>query len=339
MLRVAVDAMGGDHAPAEIVKGVISAVQKAADLEVLLVGSREAIDKCTGTAINTPRIKIVDAREVIAGDEDPGFAVRAKKNSSMITAMQLVRKGAADAVISAGNTGALMGGGLLFLERISEIKRPALLTVIPALVGKGTVLLDIGANMDAKPGHLLQYALMGTVYAREMLGKANPRVALLNVGSEENKGNLQAKKAYQLFKGCRMNFVGNAEGTDIFGDRADVLVCDGFVGNVLLKAIEGFSRDIFSYLWREIDRDFAVRGVSNTLLPVFQRVRSLLDESEYGGSLLIGVKGACFKCHGASREKAIMQAILKQVYPFVDKNINQKIEETLQQDACTCSKG
>ncbi|NMB41602.1 MAG: phosphate acyltransferase PlsX [Firmicutes bacterium] len=333
MLRVAVDAMGGDHAPAEIVKGVVSAVNKMENLEVLLVGSRDSIKKSVGNKINDPRIRIINTQEVIAGDEDPGLAIRSKRNSSMMTAMHLVCHGKADAVISAGNTGALMGGGLLFLKRIKGIKRPALLTIIPALQGGGTVLLDIGANMDAKPEHLLQYALMGRVYAREMLGKENPSVALLNVGSEGNKGNTQIKNAYQLFAGQDINFVGNVEATELFRNPANVLVCDGFVGNVLLKAIEGFSRDIFDYIRQEIAKDFKAWLASPMVLPVFQRARAVLDESEYGGSLLIGVRGVCFKCHGSSRERAIMQAILKQVYPFVHKNINQKIEKALKQDS------
>ena len=332
MLRVAVDAMGGDYAPAEIVKGVISAVNRMEELEVLLVGSRDAINKCMGTEVQSPRIKIINTQEVIRNDEDPGLAIRSKKNSSMITAMHLVRDGEADAVLSAGNTGALMGGGLLFLERISGIKRPALLTVIPAFEGNGTVLLDVGANMDAKPDHLLQYGLMGQIYAREMLGKENPRVALLNIGTEENKGNAQVKSAYQLFKNRITNFVGNVEAKEILQNATDVLVCDGFAGNVLLKTIEGLSRDIFAYLRREMNSSFKTRIASAMLIPVFRKVRSNLDESEHGGGLLIGVKGACFKCHGSSREKAITQAILRQVYPFISKNTNWKIEEALKQD-------
>ena len=331
MLRLAVDAMGGDYAPSEIVKGAIAAVNKAEDLEIFLVGSREAICKSIGKEINSSRIKIIDTKEVIANNEDPGMAIRSKKNSSMVVAMHLVRDGQADAVISAGNTGALMGGGLLFLERLCGIKRPALLTVIPTLEGDGTVVLDVGANMDAKPEHLLQYATMGQIYAREMLGKDNPRVALLNIGSEENKGNVQVKSAYRLFREHVHNFVGNMEAKEIFQGVTDVLVCDGFAGNVLLKAIEGFSRDIFAYLRKEINRSFQARLASALLSPVFKKVRSTLDESEYGGGLLIGVKGACFKCHGSSREKAITQAILKQVYPFVIKKTNQKIAEALKQ--------
>ena len=235
MLRVAVDAMGGDYAPAEVIKGVLEAVNRKEDLQVFLVGSTEVIHKSICTKLHSPRIKVIHTEEVIANNEEPGLAIRSKRNSSLITAMQLVRQGEADAVISAGNTGALMGGGLLFLERINGIKRPALLTVIPGLKGAGTVLLDVGANMDAKPEHLWHYALMGQIYAREVLGKDNPRVALLNVGNEENKGNIQVKSAYKLIKENVNNFVGNMEAKEIFQNKTDVLVCDRFTGSNSFK--------------------------------------------------------------------------------------------------------
>ncbi|MDO9534599.1 MAG: phosphate acyltransferase PlsX [Bacillota bacterium] len=332
MLRVAVDAMGGDYSPFEIVKGVISAVNGSDDLEILLVGSEEAIKNSTDRDLDPRRIKIINAEEVIGNNEDPGLAIRSKKKSSMVTAMRLVREGEADAVISAGNTGALMAGGLLFLDRLSGIKRPALLSVIPSFEGSGVVLLDIGANMDAKPEHLLHYALMGKIYAKEVLGRDNPRVALLNVGIEEKKGNAQVKNAYQLIKDRVTNFVGNVEAKEIFQNTADVLVCDGFVGNVMLKTIEGMARDIFAYLRQEIKKDPKAYHASEMLNPIFEKIRSSLDESEYGGGLLIGLKGVCFKCHGASKEKAITQALLKQVYPFLKKNTNKKIEEALKQN-------
>jgi phosphate acyltransferase len=331
-MRVAVDAMGGDYAPSEIVKGVISAINGSDDLEILLVGSEEAIRNSTDRELDPERIKIVGAEEVIGSDEDPGLAIRSKKKSSMVTAMRLVREGEADAIVSAGNTGALMAGGLLFLDRLSGIRRPALLTVIPAFKGSGVVLLDIGANMDAKPEHLLHYALMGKIYAQEVLGQDNPRVALLNVGVEENKGNVQVKSAYQLIKERVNNFVGNVEAKEIFQDAADVLVCDGFVGNVMLKTIEGMARDIFAYMRQEIKKDQKAYHASEMLSPIFEKIRSSLDESEHGGGLLIGLKGVCFKCHGSSKEKAIAQALLTQVYPFLKKNTNKKIEEALRQN-------
>lgn len=329
MLRVAVDAMGGDHAPSEIVKGVISAVKRTDGLKIFLVGSSEAIQKSLDKEIDSSRIEIINTEEVIGNHEDPGLAIRSKKKSSMVTAMQLVRNGEADAVMSAGNTGALMAGGLLFLERLSGIKRPALMTVIPAFEGQDTVLLDIGANMDAKPEHLLHYALMGRIYSQEVLGRKNPTVALLNVGTEESKGNMQVKNAYRLIKANVADFIGNIEAKEIFHCTADVLVCDGFVGNVLLKTIEGFARDVFGYLRKEIKNDFKARLASPLFRPIFKRISSSLDESEHGGSLLLGLKGVCFKCHGSSREKAIAQALIKQVYPFVNNSANKKIEEAL----------
>ena len=331
MLHVAVDAMGGDHAPAEVVKGVLGAINKKEDLLISLVGSAEAIYRGIGKKLSSPRIKIIHTEEVISNDEEPGLAIRSKPNSSLITAMQLVRRGEADAVLSAGNTGALMGGGLLFLERISGIRRPALLTVVPALEGAGTVLLDVGANMDAKPEQLWHYALMGQIYAREVLGKGHPRVALLNIGSEEGKGNLQVKSAYKIIKENINNFIGNLEANELFQNKTDVLVCDGFTGNVLLKTIEGMSRDLIAFLYQEISKNLQAQAALDRFQPAIRKIRATLDESEHGGGLLIGVKGVCFKCHGSSREKAITQAILKQICPFISKNTNQKIEEALQQ--------
>ncbi len=329
MLRIAVDAMGGDHAPSEIVKGVVSAVKRTAGFKIFLVGSAEAIQKNIDKEIDSSRIEIINTEEVIGNHEDPGLAIRSKKKSSMVTAMQLVRSGDADAVMSAGNTGALMAGGLLFLERLKGIKRPALMTVIPAFEGRGTVILDIGANMDAKPEHLLHYALMGRIYSREVLGRENPTVALLNVGTEESKGNMQVKNAYRLLKANVENFIGNLEAKEIFHCAADVLVCDGFVGNVLLKTIEGFAGGFFGYLRKETKNNFKARLAYPLFRPIFKKISSSFDESEYGGSLLLGLKGVCFKCHGASREKAIAQALVKQVCPFVYHSANKKIEEAL----------
>ncbi len=329
MLRVAVDAMGGDNAPGEIVRGALTALNKNRELEILLVGKEEAILQSADQNIDASRARIVHTDEVIGNDEDPGLAIRRKKKASMVAAMQLVRSGEADAVVSAGNTGALMAGGLLFLGRIHGIKRPALLTVIPTFHGGGVVVLDVGANMDARPEHMLQYALMGEIYASEVLRKKEPRIALLNIGSEENKGNHQVKAAYSLFESRFQTFVGNVEAKELFQNKTDVLVCDGFVGNVLLKTIEGVSRDMFAFLKEEIRKDIMARLASTMLLSVFKRVRNSLDDSEHGGALLIGVKGACIKCHGSSSGRAISQAILKQAMPTVKHKTNQKISEAL----------
>ena len=327
MLRVAVDAMGGDFAPAEIVKGALHAVEQTKDLEILLVGREDAIRQSIDKEIDGERVAIIHTDEVIGTDEDPGLAIRRKKKASMVIAMQLVRSGRADAVLSAGSTGALMAGGLLFLGRLTGIKRPALLAEFPTFKGNDVVILDIGANMDAKPEHLLQYAQMGKVYTEVVWGKPNPRIALLNIGSEENKGNLQVKRAYQLFKESRqINFVGNLEAKELFQDKTDVLICDGFVGNVFLKSFEGISRDIFAYFKREAEKDPKVSAV---LLSTLQSIYSRMDDSEYGGSMLIGVNGVCIKCHGASNWKAISQGLLQRAYLFAKNNINHKIEEEL----------
>ncbi len=330
MLRVAVDAMGGDFAPAEIVKGVLNAVEQTEDLEVLLVGREDVIRQSIEREIDVDRVAVIHADEVIGNNEDPGLAIRRKKTSSMVTALQLVRSGQADAVLSAGSTGALMAGGLLFLGRLNGIKRPALLAEFPTFEGEDVVILDVGANMNAKPEHLWQYAQMGKVYTQEVLGKPDPRIALLNIGSEENKGNAQIKRAYQLFKEShQINFVGNLEAKELFQNKTDILICDGFVGNVFLKAFEGIATDIFTYLKNEFQKD---ANISAIFLSTLQKIYSRLDEAEYGGSILIGVNGICIKCHGASRGRAISQALLKRAYSFAKKNTNLKIEEELKQD-------
>ena len=328
-MRIAVDAMGGDYAPLEIVKGAFTAVESVPELEILLVGRSEQIKSVSGDGLKSPRIHIIHADEIIDSEEDPGLAIRSKKKASMVSAMQLVRQGRADAVVSCGSTGALMAGGVLFLGRIPGIKRPALLTVMPPLQGKRTVILDVGANMDARPEQMLQYALMGSIYAREILNQEIPRVALLNVGIEENKGNQQVKHVYGLFKQKVPGFVGNLEAKDIFDDRADVIVCDGFAGNVMLKAMEGISRELLLFLSAKIKGDTKARTALPLLSPLLQRVRADLDEAEYGGAMLIGVNGVCIKCHGASREQTVAQTLIRQAYPLVQREISKKIDLAL----------
>lgn len=328
-MRIAVDAMGGDHAPAEVVNGVLAAVKMVEELEVLLVGRTEEIVSVDQSITHMSRIRIVHADEIIGNDEEPGLTIRRKRRSSMVTALQLVRQGEADAVVSCGSTGALMAGALLFLGRISGVGRPALLTVLPALRGEMTVLLDVGANMDARPGQMLQYGLMGSVYAREILGKGEPRVALLNVGVEANKGNNQVRNAYRLFAQKMPGFVGNIEAKEIFRNKADVVICDGFAGNVLLKAMEGIVREIFYYLRAGMEGYLQEGTASPLSLPFMQTLRNDLDEAEYGGAQLIGVNGVCVKAHGSSRRKAVMQAIIRQAYPLVHCRINEKIALTL----------
>lgn len=322
--------MGGDYAPAEIIKGAISALSSLEDLTVVLVGRQDDIEKClTGLHYPFGRLAIRHADEVIGCADDPGLSIRNKKRSSLVTALQMVKNGDASAAISAGNTGALMAAGVLFLGRMGRISRPALLTPMPSFSGRPVLYLDVGANMDASPMQLLQYAHMGRIYAQQILGIAEPRVALLNVGVEANKGNSQIKKAYTLFKDNLPGFSGNIEGTEAYFDLADVVVCDGFVGNIFLKTSEGLSRAILSYFRREIQAGFRYKMGAFLLRPVFMSLKELVDTSGYGGAPLLGVKGLCVKCHGSSKAGAIEQAIYKQVYPFVKHRVLECFEQAL----------
>lgn len=334
MVRVAVDAMGGDHAPGEIVRGAAAAVSVNPDLRVILVGQEERVEQClNGLDCPRDRISLVPARDVILNDDEPGLAVRQKPGSSMVTALQMARFGQAEASLSSGNTGALMTAGVLSLGRLSGISRPALLTVLPRFSGGPVVLLDAGANMDARPEQMLQYAYMGSIYSRKLLGCENPKVALLNVGSEKNKGNSRVRKAYRLFERFLPEFYGNIEGTEVFSNSADVIVCDGFAGNVLLKTSEGLSREIMNLLKQQIRSRPRLYLGAALFKPALQNLRRQVDVTEYGGAPLLGVNGVCIKCHGSSRARAIELALLKQVYPFVRQNLVGLFQQALDEIA------
>ncbi len=331
MVKVAVDAMGGDHAPSEIIAGAVSAISAIKDLQVILVGDVKSIKKVlAGFSYPEDRLSIVHAEEVIAPDDDPGLSIRRKKKSSMVKALEMVRSGEANAVLSAGNTGALMAGGLLFLGRLGKISRPALLTAMPSFGDRPVLFLDVGANMDSRPGQLLQYAMMGRIYAQQILSFPEPKVALLNVGTEPKKGNQQVKKTHILLDKYLPHFYGNIEGTEVFFGKADVVVCDGFVGNIFLKTSEGLSRAILGYLKHEIPGSLRYKIGAALLKPVFLSLREKIDDSGYGGALLMGVNGLCIKCHGSSRARSIEQALLKQVYPFVCKKVAKHLQEALE---------
>ncbi len=332
LVRVAVDAMGGDHAPGEVISGALAALTALEDIHVTFVGRKEDVFSCLeGFKYPGERVAVSHAEEVIKGDDDPGLSIRRKKESSMVKALQLVRSGEADAFLSAGNTGALMAGGLLFLGRVRGTSRPALLTPMPGFHGRPVLFLDVGANMDARPEQLLQYAFMGRIYAQQIHGYPEPRVALLNVGIEPNKGNNQARKAYELCREHLPGFCGNIEGTDAFLNNADVVVCDGFVGNIFLKSSEGLSRTILGFFRQEIKKSLRYRAGALLLQPVFHKLRQEIDDSGYGGAPLLGVNGLCIKCHGSAKARSIEQAILKQVYPFVRKNVTGKFQAALEE--------
>jgi glycerol-3-phosphate acyltransferase PlsX len=325
-LLIAVDAMGGDNAPREIVMGCINALNRDNRLKIALVGQKEIIHSMLKDTYND-RLEIVDAPEVIHNEDSPVDAIRRKKNSSMVMGMDMVKRGEAGAFISAGNTGALMAGALFRIGRIEGIDRPALAPIIPTLSG-GAMLIDAGANTDCKPKNLLQFGVMGSAYMERVVGVRSPRVALVNVGTEKVKGNQLTKEAYNLLEESNLNFTGNIEARDIPEGKADVLVCDGFVGNVILKLTEGLAMSIFSQLKKEFTANTAATLAAAVLKPGLKRFKDRMDYKEYGGAPLLGVMGGCIKAHGSSDAKAIENAVMQAV-KFVDMKVVDRIKEEI----------
>ena len=317
-MRVAIDSMGGDHAPHSIVEGALLAAKEWPDTEIILVGDEAKIAPLVSERL--PNIRIVHADDAITADDEPVKAVRRKKNASMVVAGRLVKEKEADAMISAGNTGALMATGLLVVGRINGVERPALAQMLPTVNKQGVLVLDLGANMDAQPEHLLQYALMGHAYGRQISGLEKPRIGLLNVGTEEAKGNELSKAVFPLLKEAPIHFIGNVEARDVLEGRCDVLVCDGFAGNIMLKAFEGASGMIFSALKREFTSSLIKKLAAAVLVPGLRGFRKQMDYREYGGAPLFGLNGICIKGHGSSDAIAIMNAV-RQARVFIQNNL------------------
>lgn len=326
-MRIAIDAMGGDHAPKEIVLGAVKAVQHFSDLEITLFGKEEAIRPFLS---KTDRIQLIHTEEVIEATDEPVRAVRRKKQASMVLMAEEVKQGRAHACISAGNTGALMAAGLFIVGRIEGIERPALAPTLPTLDGKGFVFLDVGANVDARPEHLLQYALMGSIYAEKTRGIRKPRVGLLNVGTEDQKGNDLAKRAFQLMQSANIHFVGNVEARDLLEGVADVVVTDGFTGNVALKTIEGTAISMFTMLKEALTSSFSSKLAAAVLKPKLLEIKKKMDYSEYGGAALFGLNAPVIKAHGSSDANAIFHAI-RQAREMVLHDMVGTIKEELEQ--------
>ncbi|MFC4766045.1 phosphate acyltransferase PlsX [Effusibacillus consociatus] len=307
-MRLAIDAMGGDHAPDEIVRGTLQASEKYPDLQLTLIGEEKRIRAILGQQIPS-NISVVHTSEAITADDEPVRAVRRKKEASLTVAAQMVKEGKADGFVSAGNTGALMAAGLLVIGRLEGIERPALATVWPTFDGRGVLVLDVGANMDADPGHLLQYAVMGNLYAKYVLSVEMPRVGLLNVGAEPGKGNTLTKETYPIFENQNFHFVGNVEAREILYGICDVVVCDGFVGNVMLKLIEGMGLGMLDELKEVFMANAVAKLAAFTLKPGLRKFKRKFDYSEYGGAPLLGVNGVCIKAHGSSNARAFEMAI------------------------------
>ncbi|WP_066068548.1 phosphate acyltransferase PlsX [Neobacillus soli] len=325
-MKLAIDAMGGDNAPKEIVLGAMKAVQAFSDIHITLVGDENKINE---TLTVHERISVLHTTEVILGTDEPVRAVRRKKNASMVLAAQQVAEGLADACLSAGNTGALMAAGLFVVGRIEGIDRPALAPTLPTIGGEGFLLLDVGANADAKPEHLLQNAIMGSIYSEKVRGIANPRVGLLNIGTEEKKGNELTRNAFDLLKSANLNFIGNVEARDLLDGAADVVVTDGFTGNMVLKTIEGTALSMFKMLKTALMSNFKSKLAAAVLKPNLMTLKNTMDYSEYGGAALFGLNSPVIKAHGSSNGQSIFSAI-RQTRDMVNYDVVGLIKQTVE---------
>ncbi|WP_141431219.1 phosphate acyltransferase PlsX [Bacillus sp. 03113] len=328
-MKIAIDAMGGDHAPKEIVLGAMKAVSAFDDVHITLVGNEEQIKPFL---TNTERISILHTDEVILGTDEPVRAVRKKKNSSMVLSAQQVADGKADGCISAGNTGALMATGLFVIGRIKGIERPALAPTLPTIGGEGFLLLDVGANVDAKPEHLLQYAMMGSIYANKVRGISNPRVGLLNIGTEEKKGNELTKKAFELLESSDLQFIGNIEARDLLNGVCDVAVTDGFTGNMVLKTVEGTALSMFKMLKSALTSSLKSKLAAAVLKPDLLKLREKLDYSEYGGAGLFGLKAPVIKAHGSSDANAIYNAV-RQTRNMIQAQVSSTVQSAVEKSS------
>jgi phosphate acyltransferase len=325
-MKIALDAMGGDNAPKEIVIGAMKAVEEFSDIHITLVGDE---NKINDHLKQHERITILHTEEVILGTDEPVRAVRRKKNASMVLAAGLVSDGNADACISAGNTGALMAAGLFVVGRIDGIERPALSPTLPTIGGEGFLLLDVGANVDAKPEHLLQYAIMGSIYSEKVRGINKPRVGLLNIGTEEKKGNELTKLTFELLKNADLNFIGNVEARDLLDGVADVVITDGFTGNMVLKTIEGTALSMFKMLKTSLMSSVKSKLAAAVLKPEFGKLKNTMDYSEYGGAGLFGLKAPVIKAHGSSNARSIFSAI-RQTREMVKNDVTALIQKTVE---------
>jgi glycerol-3-phosphate acyltransferase PlsX len=325
--KVAVDAMGGDNAPQEVIKGAVEAINENDRIKVYLVGKQDVIEQeLTGYTYNKEQIEIVNATEVIEMAEPPVMAIRKKKDSSIVVALNLVKSGVCDAFVSAGSSGAVLAGGQLIVGRIKGIERPPLAPLIPTENGV-SLLIDCGANVDARPSHLVQFAKMGSVYMESVVGVKNPRVAILNIGAEEEKGNALVKETFPLLKNCpEINFIGSIEARDIPTGYADVIVCEAFAGNIVLKMYEG----VGAVLLKKVKEGMmsSLRGKIGGLLvkPALKKTLKGFTTEEYGGAPLLGLNGLVVKTHGSSKSIEIQHSIL-QCQTFKEQKINEKIKE------------
>ena len=329
MVKVVVDAMGGDNAPAEVVKGAVDAVKARDDIKVFLVGQKDSVQtELEKYTYPSEQIELIDAPEVIEMAEPPVIAIRRKRQSSIVVGMNMVKQKEADAFVSAGSSGAVLVGGQVIVGRIKGIQRPPLAPLIPTEKGI-SLLIDCGANVDARAEHLVQFAKMGSIYMEHVVGRKNPKVAIVNIGAEEEKGNALVKETIPLLKECDdINFVGSIEARDIPKGDADVIVCEAFVGNVILKLYEGLSSTLIGVIKKGLMSTLKSKIGAALALPALKKTIKAFDATEYGGAPLLGLNGLVVKTHGSSKAKEITNSIF-QCVTFKEKEINNKIRENI----------
>jgi phosphate acyltransferase len=332
-MKIALDAMGGDHGPAPCIEGALQAAQEL-NVEVILVGDEKVLsDECYRLGCTDGRLSIKHAPQVVEMHESPAAVARKKRDSSIWIATELVKSGEAHAVVSPGNTGASMVASFFVLGLMKGVERPAIATSLPTLTGEA-IMLDVGANVDCSAQHLLQFAIMGHEYGQHLFKKPNPRVGLLSIGEEDSKGNEVTKEAFKLLRSSPLNFIGNVEGRDVYSGNADVVVCDGFIGNVALKISEGVADTIKKLLFKEISGSFWGRLAYPLIAAPLLKLKRRIDYAEFGGAPLLGVNGITMICHGRSSAKAIKNAIRRATglaEAHVDALIQRDIDENLSQ--------
>ena len=331
-IKIVVDAMGGDYAPEVPVQGAVEALQENTNISIVLVGRTDAIkEQLAKYTYDKERIEIVHAEEVIGFDEPPVMAVRKKKDSSIVVGMKLVKKGEADAFVSAGSSGAVLVGGQVLVGRIKGVERPPLAPLIPTLKGV-SLLIDCGANVDARPSHLVQFAKMGSIYMESVMGKKNPTVGIVNIGAEEEKGNALVKETFPLLKECSdINFIGSVEARDIPYGVADVIVCEAFAGNIILKLYEGVAGGLMKKVKEGMMSSLRSKIGALLVKPALKKVLKDFDTSNHGGAPLLGLNGLVVKTHGSSKSTEICNSII-QCVTFKEQKINEKIREAIQQE-------
>ncbi|WP_042271819.1 phosphate acyltransferase PlsX [[Clostridium] dakarense] len=325
-MKIVIDGMGGDNAPKSNVEGVVNAI-KEYNVDLIITGDKEILEKeFSNYEFDRSKLEIVHTTEIIENEDKPVKAIRAKKDSSMVVALKMVKEGKADAIISAGSTGALLAGGLFVVGRIKGIDRPCLCPALPNAKRGMTIIADGGANVDCKPRNLVDFAAMSNIYAKKVLGMDNPKVALANVGSEEGKGNDLVKKAYEELKNIDINFIGNVEARDVINAYTDIIVCDGFTGNILLKSAEGVAMSVMKLIKETLLSSTKGKIGAMFIKDDLKKLKSFMDYSEYGGAPLLGVNGGVIKAHGSSNSTAIKNAI-NQGIKFAKGNVVEDIKE------------